>query len=425
MPFTLTMPKLSPTMEEGTIANWHKKEGEAVEAGELLFEVATDKATVEYNALDAGILKKILVQEGGDAKVNQPVAVFTETQDESIEGYEPEGIGAFKKSSPETQPQAKEEAKVENAQEQSVSEKNEASKTSPATSAERFLASPLAKKIAKEKNIDLSQIKGSGPNQRIMSRDLENLHQEVLEKSSEPSRPQKIESREPMGSYTEETLSQMRKVIAKRLQEAKATIPHIYIDVKVNADQLVQFRNQLSELDVKVSVNDCIIKACAIALKKHPVINSGFNAANNTILRFQTIDISVAVSIKEGLITPIIRYADYKSLQEISREIRELASRAKAGKLKLEEFQGGSFSLSNLGMFGVSSFQAIINPPQAALLAISSIQNVPIVKDHQIVPGKQFHMTLSCDHRVIDGVDGAKFLQTLKEILENPVALLL
>jgi len=422
MPFTLTMPKLSPTMEEGTIAKWHKKEGEAVDAGELLFEVSTDKATVEYNALDAGVLKKILVQEGGDAKVNQPVAIFTESQEESIEGYEPEGIGAFKaKQELELSPEKKLDS-----QEKAASPKNEESPL-PLSShtQERLLASPLAKKIAREKNIDLSQIKGSGPNQRIMSRDLESSVKDVIEKAKEADRPQQFGPREPVGSYTEETLSQMRKVIAKRLQEAKATIPHIYIDVKVNADQLVQFRNQLSELDVKVSVNDCIIKACAIALKKHPVVNSGFNAANNTILRFQTIDIAVAVSIKEGLITPIVRYADYKSLQEISREIRDLATRAKAGKLKLEEFQGGSFSVSNLGMFGVSSFQAIINPPQAALLAISSIQNVPIVKDHQIVPGKQFHMTLSCDHRVIDGVDGAKFLQTLKEILENPVALLL
>lgn len=435
MPFTLTMPKLSPTMEEGTIAKWHKKEGDSVEADELIFEVATDKATVEYNVLDGGFLRKILVAEGSEAKVNQPVAIFTETQEESLEGYQAEGLGDFKSTAAAQAPQTakpvqadkkeevpppkKEEVPSQNNDKSDQKKTGELKSSNSADSSARIIASPLAKKLAKERNIDLNQVVGSGPNQRIMSRDLGQPEQELK------TAQQQIQPLEPMGSYTEETLSQVRKVIAKRLQEAKATIPHIYIDVKVNAENLVQFRNQLSQLDVKVSINDCLIKACAIALKKHPEINSGFNSQNSTLIRFQTVDISVAVSIKEGLITPIVRYADHKSLTEISKEIRELAARAKTGKLKLEEFQGGSFSVSNLGMFGVSSFQAIINPPQACLLAISSIQNVPVVKDHQVVPGKVFHMTLSCDHRVVDGAAGAVFLQTLKEILEKPLALLL
>lgn len=397
MPFTLTMPKMSPTMEEGTIAQWHKKEGERVEAGDVLFEVATDKATVEYNALDEGWLRKIIVTQGQSAVVNQPIAVLTEEIEESIEGYKPEGIASSTESAP--QPSA---APVKSVQ----------AVKSPG---ERIMASPLAKKLASERGIDLSVVQGTGPNKRIMSRDLEGVQAPSARRTTAA----------PAGAFTSEALTPMRKVIAQRLQEAKSTIPHFYVQQSVNAAPLVLFREQLKELNVVVSVNDCIVKACALALREHPVVNSGFNGNDNTIIRYQSVDVAVAVSIDGGLITPIVQQADLKPLGELSGEIRALAKRAKEGKLNPAEYQGGSFTVSNLGMFGVTNFQAIINPPQAAILAVSGILDVPVVSEGAIVPGKVMNITLSADHRVIDGVAAAKFLNTLKLLLENPISLIL
>lgn len=394
MPFTLTMPKLSPTMEEGTITQWHKKEGEKVEAGDVLFEVSTDKATVEYNALDEGWLRKILVGGGQSASVNQAVAVLTEEESEEYEGYSPEDVSqASSETKEEIVPASKEKERG----------------LGDTTVTQRIMASPLAKKLAKERNIDLAKISGTGPGKRIMSRD--------LEKSS----PSQV----PAGSFTKETLSPIRKVIAQRLQEAKSTIPHFYVQHTVNAEPLVSLREQLKSLNVLVSINDCIVKACALALKEHPVVNSGFNTQDNSLIRYQTIDISVAVSIAEGLITPIVTNANEKTLPEISSEIRSLAKRAKEGKLAPHEFQGGSFTISNLGMYGISSFQAIINPPQAAILAVGGILDVPVVKGGNIVAGKTVLLTLSVDHRVVDGVAAAEFLNSLKKLIENPVSLIL
>lgn len=399
MPFTVTMPKLSPTMEEGAIAAWHKKIGDRVEPGDLLIEVSTDKATVEYNAIDGGYLRKILVNEGDIIQVNQPIAIFTEAKDESIEGYATAGAAPEK---------AKEEPKKEKevVKEQAPSE---ALQTET-----RVLASPLAKKLAKQQGIELNQVQGSGPRGRIMKRD--------LEKASIPSRKA---PKGPVGAFIEEPLSPMRKVIAQRLQEAKATIPHFYVSQAIDALPLVNFREQMRNLDLKVTFNDCVVKAVALSLVKHPIVNSGFNASAFKTIRFQTVDVSVAVNLPQGLITPIIRYADTKSLSEIGDEIRSLAARAKDGKLQENEYKGGSFTVSNLGMYGVQDFSAIINPPQAGILSVSAILDVPVVKNNAIVPGKVMNVTLSVDHRVIDGVAAAEFLVTLKTYLENPVALLL
>jgi len=391
MPFTFTMPKLSPTMETGSIAKWHKKEGEHVNAGDVILEVSTDKATVEHSALDEGWLRKILVQEGSEAAVNEPIAIFSEEQNENIEGFKPEGVV--------------EKPVVQEA-------KQTVAATTPAPRAEgRVLASPLAKKLAKERGIDLSGLQGTGPGKRIVSRDLEGA--------------KKVAPQVPSGSFEEIPLTPIRKVIAQRLQEAKATIPHFYVQQTIDAEQLVAMREQLSELEVKVSINDCMVRACALALRAHPTVNRGFNAANQTILQFKTIDISVAVNVESGLITPIVPQADYKSLQEISSEIRALVKKAKEGKLQPREFQGGSFTVSNLGMFGVTDFQAIINPPQAAIIAVSGIHNQPVIKGGTVVPGKIMNVTLSVDHRVIDGVQAAEFLKTLQKIVENPVSLLI
>lgn len=435
MPFTVTMPKLSPTMEEGTIAKWHKKVGDRIEAGELLMEVATDKATIEYNALDEGFLRQILIQEGAMASVNQPIAVFTETLQETIEGYQPEQIQI---ESPEPSTQKPKEnlsqpaasspssgPKVLMSQPQFVPEPPLTDYHFPFASkkedSSRTPASPLAKKLAKEKGLDLSSVKGSGPQGRVVSRDLDFAQpQNGLASFSRGKKPEAIP-----GSYEEISLTPMRKVIADRLQQAKSFIPHIYVRQIVDVDPLVVFREQLKNGNVKVTYNDFCIRAAALALREHPEINSGFHSLNQTILRFKTIDISIAVTVDGGLITPIIRHADYKNVGEIGVEVKQLADRAKQGKLHPEEYKGGSFTISNLGMFGITDFCAIINPPQAAILAIGGIEKVPCVKEGKICIGQQMNVTLSADHRVIDGVDAAKFLKTFQKLIENPSLLLL
>jgi len=389
MTFIVTMPKLSPTMETGTIAKWHKKEGDQVAAGDLLLEVSTDKATVEHNALDPGYLRKILVQEGQEAAVNQPIALFTEKVDEPVSVPE-------ETAHPQTgAPKPSQEASAP------------AAATPPPppveVKGERLLISPLARKLAKEQGINTTQIKGTGPGGRIVSRDL----------------AQKGEMK-----TQEIALTPMRKVISQRLQQAKSTIPHFYVEQTIQADALVDFREQLSHLGTKVSYNDCVVKASALALREHPQVNSGFNASNQTLIQFGSIDISVAVSLPEGLITPIVFQADKKELQQISTEVRTLAVKAKENKLEPREFQGGSFTISNLGMFGITRFSAIINAPQACILAVGGIIDTPIIKNGAIVPGKVMTLTLSCDHRVVDGVAGAKFLKTLQNLLENPAHLL-
>lgn len=426
MPFTVTMPKLSPTMEEGTIVKWHKKVGDLIHPGDVLIEVATDKAVVEYSALDEGWLRQILIQEGKEAIVNQPIAVFTAEEKESLNGYQPQGItpGEEKKSAevpiekPTSEREVPKKGGVVFAQPQFVPEPPlETTEFAFPTEkvGKRILASPLAKKIAKEKGLDISSVKGSGPNQRIMSSDLA---------KAQPSGMVQFNMREnpsfPAGSYEEEGLSPIRKVIGQRLQEAKSFIPHFYVTHTINAEPLIAVRDQLISQDIKLTINDFVIRACALALKKHPVINAGFNSVSQSIIHFKTVDIAVAVSLEQGLITPIIRHADYKNIGELSIEMKSLAQRAKEGKLDPTEYKGGSFTISNLGMFGVSEFQAILNPPQAAILAVSGILDVPVVKNQSVVPGKTMNLTLSVDHRVIDGVAAAQFLQTLKKYIENP-----
>jgi pyruvate dehydrogenase E2 component (dihydrolipoamide acetyltransferase) len=431
MPFTLTLPKLSPTMEEGTIARWHKKEGEQVEAGELLLELSTDKATVEYNALDGGWLRKIIVQEGGTARINQPIAIFTESKAESIEGYKPEGEAAPEQAAPEktepsaaaqTQAQPKTSAPAPRALTGFAPEKPLENYQFPyrtESDAQKLKASPLARKLAKEKGVDLSTVKGSGPSGRVTSKDLD---------LAQPAKAVTFGKRDlptiAPGTYSEEPLTQMRKAIGQRLQDSSMYIPHYYVTMEISADELNTVREQLKAGDVKVTFNDFVVRACALALKEHPNVNSGFNQDNNTIVHYQTIDISIAVSMEEGLITPIVRHADYKNLGEISAEVKALSQKAKEGKLQPHEYKGGSFTISNLGMFGVKEFTAIINPPQGAILAVSAILDVPVVKNGHIVAGKTFNVTLSADHRLIDGVASAKFLQTVKKYLENPYLLL-
>lgn len=430
MPFTLTMPKLSPTMEEGTIAKWRKKEGEFVKEGEVIFEVATDKATVEHSVLDSGYLRKILIPEGGEAVVNQPVAIFTEKAEESIEGYQVEGVkpkATEEIPSPEVaavtpaaaQPKAAAGGGMQQPSfipEPPLADYRFPFPSEPAVG--RVRSTPLARKIAQEKGIELTSIKGSGPHGRVVSKDLP-----VGQPKSGVVFGQKPLPTIPPGSFREESLTPMRKVIGQRLQESKTFIPHFYVSQEIIADPLIQARSQLLEVGIKVSFNDFIVRAAALALKEHPEINSGFNSVKNAIIRFQTIDISVAVSVPAGLITPILRYADHKNLGQISVEIRELARRAKEGKLARGEYVGGSFTISNLGMYGVSSFAGIINPPQAAILCVGGIEERPVVQNKSVVVGHTLTLTLAADHRVVDGAEGAKFLKTLQKYLLNPTSL--
>lgn len=427
MPFLLTMPKLSPTMEEGTIVKWHKKEGEFVEAGDLLLEIATDKATVEYNAIDEGWLRTRYVKEGVEARVNQPIALFSVEQNEEIADFvlpeEPKAAVIPQAAAPSEPEKRVPSAAVGISQPAFAPEPPLASYTFrfPTEHREKtILASPLAKKLAKEGNLDLSTVKGSGPRGRIMSRDLPLAQPSAAATFGKREIPQEIP-----GSYDETSLTPMRKVIAQRLQEAKTFIPHFYVSQTIDAENLVSCREQLLNTGIKLTYNDFVIRACALALREHPVVNSAFNSQNQTIVVYKTIDISVAVTVEAGLITPIIRHADFKNVGEISVEMKALAKKAKEGTLAAEEYKGGSFTVSNLGMFGVTEFSAIINPPQSSILAIGGILDVPVVRNGAVVPGKVMHVTLSCDHRVVDGVAGAQFLNTVKRYLENPSILLL
>lgn len=434
MPSTLTMPKLSPTMETGTIAKWHKKEGDVIAAGDVLFEVATDKATVEYNALDDGILRKILVKDGAEAAVNAPVAILTETKEESIEGYAPQGIVEKVQAPREEKKVVKEEvpAEVLVAAAAPATGGLPMPKFVPEPPLEgfefqkggamvqgRLLASPLARRLARERGIDLSTVKGSGPHHRVMSRDLDLGQPAAIAAFGRKERPTF-----PAGYYEEETPNQVKKIVGKRLQESKTFIPHFYVTQEIDAGPLVAAREQLKNQGIKVSVNDFIVRATALALREHMTINSGYHSVNNTLIRFKTIDICVAVSMEGGLITPIVRYADFKNLGEISVEVRDLAKRAREGKLEKHEYSGGSFTISNLGMYGSTEMVAVINPPQAAILGVGGIQDRAVVKEGKVTAGKTLAFTLSSDHRVIDGADAAQFLRSLKGLLENPAILL-
>lgn len=419
MPFTLTMPKLSPTMEMGTIVKWHKKIGEHINSGEVILDIATDKATLEFEMLDSGWLRAILLPEGKEGIVNAPLAIFTEEESESIEGYVPEGTTTSAAAPVQTTPAAPAASPpISHPPEVKVKVK-EVQPTQPAAQTEtkgRLLASPLAKRLAREQGLDLTSVKGSGPNGRIMKRDLANARQTAG--GTARAKPQI-----PAGTFEEMELSPMRKVIAQRLQEAKSTIPHFYIQQTINVESLILAREQLRAFEVNVTFNDLIIKAAALALRDHPEVNSGFNSTKNVLIRYKTVDVSVAVSIEGGLITPIVTHADHKSVLEISTEVKELAKRAKEGKLQPHEYQGGSFTLSNMGMYGVTDFQAIINPPQAAILAVSGITDSPVIKNGAVVPGKLLNLTLSVDHRAIDGAAAAKYIKSLQKYVENPTIL--
>lgn len=423
----IKMPKLSPTMETGVIVKWHKKEGDAIEEGDLLFEVATDKATVEYHAIDKGFLRQIIVKEGKEAALHDPVAIFTITKEEPFNAYSEEKQKSLSLEKESITPTKKIEAtpKKEEKSQQIVGARF--APEPPLTNYQfnwkkdgDVFASPLAKKLAREKNIDLTSIKGSGPGGRVVSKDIESGVSERWSAFTSEQVPSI-----PPGTYEEEEISPMRRAIGERLASSKTFIPHFYVQQMIDMSKIIDTRNTLKELGITVTYNDFILRAVALALRQHSEINSGFNSVNQKIIRFKTIDIAIAVSVTEGLFTPIVRHADYKNLGQLAAEVKTLARLAQSGKLSPEQYRGGSFTISNLGMFSVENFQAVINPPQAAILAVGGITDHIYLQEDRMIPSKVLRVSLSADHRVIDGVDGAKFLKSVKYLLENPAILLL
>jgi len=417
MATNILMPALSPTMTEGTLARWLKKEGDEVKAGDVLAEIETDKATMEVEAVDEGVLGKILVADGTEGvKVNAPIAVLVNAGEAVPSAAEV----------PAPNPETSAPAPV-------VAQAAKPLANGHAPDSERIFASPLARRLAKEASIDLSTLKGSGPSGRIVRSDIE------AAKSVPAPKPSAAPATAPVAKPAAPTTtaphrlvpnSTMRKVIARRLTEAKSTIPHFYVSMDIEIDALLKLRADLNAKSAKdgpgafkLSVNDLVIKAAAITLRRIPTVNASWTEAD--IVLFDDIDISVAVSIPDGLITPIIRRADQKGLAAISAEMKDLAARAKTGKLKPEEFQGGGFSISNMGMYGVNQFNAIINPPQAGILAVAAGMQRPVVKNGALAVATVMTCTLSVDHRVVDGALAAEWIAELKRIVEDPLSLLL
>ena len=425
------MPKLSPTMEEGQLSRWLKKEGDKVSMGEPLAEIDTDKATMEMQALGSGVLRKILIQEGESAPLGQLIAIIGEP-DEDISAIAAQTPAAPKPAeAPATAPAeastapAEPAAKPEAAPAEAVSGNGS---QQPAQSG-RLIVSPLAARMAAESGIDLRSINGSGPGGRIIKRDVEGL---IAGQSAKPGQthlravenlPVQKAATAAASAYRDQPATEMRRTIAKRLVTSLGPVPHFFLTTEIEMDRAAEMRKGINELDpeLKISVNDIIIKVAAAALMQNPQVNASFQ--DKIVRYYEQADIGVAVAIDEGLITPIVRAADQKSLSEIASEVRDLAGRARDRKLKPEEYLGATFSVSNLGMFGVDEFTAIINPPEAAILAVGAMTPKPVVRNNEIVIRQMMRVTMSCDHRVVDGATGAKFLQTFKKILENPLFL--
>jgi pyruvate dehydrogenase E2 component (dihydrolipoamide acetyltransferase) len=403
------MPKMSDTMTEGVLAKWHKKVGDKVKSGDLVAEVETDKATMDFESFQEGTVLYIGVEEGKAVPVDGIIAVF---------GKEGEDYKSLLTDAP-----AAVEAPVSSAKaETPASIAAVTSSTATSSNDARVKASPLAKKLAEEKGIDLSQIKGSAENGRIIKKDVESF-QPGTSSSSIKQNTISIPAFVGQEKYTEVPVSQMRKVIAKRLAESKFSAPHFYLKMTVDMSAAMDARTKMNEVaPIKISFNDIVLKAVAVALKQHPNVNSSW--LGDKIRYNEHVNIGVAVAVEDGLLVPVVRFADGKSLSHISAEVKEFAQKAKDKKLQPSDWEGSTFTISNLGMFGIDEFTAIINPPDACILAVGGIQAVPVVKNGQVVPGNIMKLTLSCDHRVVDGATGAAFLQTLKSLLEEPVRLL-
>ncbi len=425
MPITITMPALSPTMTEGKLANWQVKEGDAVSSGDVLAEIETDKATMEVEAVDEGIIAKILIAGDTDnVAVNTPIAILLEEGEDAsaLEGF---SVGG---AAPAAAPAAGTPAVAP-----APAAATPAPSAAPATG--RVFASPLARRVASNSNIDIANVTGTGPRGRVVKADVEGFIASggaatapvtAAPTATAPAAALPVGTTPPhAGEHIEIPLNGMRKTIAKRLTESKTTIPHFYLTVECELDNLLDMRKKLNSKsdEYKISVNDFIIRASALALKKLPAANAIWGG--DKILQYKDIDISVAVAIDGGLITPVVKAADQKGLASISGEMKELAGKAREGKLMPEEYQGGCFSISNLGMFGIKEFSAVINPPQSAILAVGAGAERPVVRDGALAIATVMSVTLSCDHRVIDGSVGAELLQYFKGYIEEPLTMML
>ena len=447
MATNILMPALSPTMTEGTLARWLKKEGETIKAGDVIAEIETDKATMEVEAVDEGVLGKILIEDGtANVQVNAPIAVLVD-DGEAVPDQAPAAKPA--EAAPPASPKPAEAAPkpaapAARAAPEPPAPKPQAAANGHAADGERIFASPLARRMAAQAGIALSGLKGSGPNGRIVRADIDaarNGGAGALPAASMPAPAVAPPAAAPIGAATQPAVSaphkliphtSMRKVIAKRLSESTATIPHFYVSMDIEIDAMIALLGQLNAKSPAkdspgaylVTINDMVIKAAAATLRKVPAVNASWT--EDGMAFYDDVDISVAVSIPDGLITPIIRHADAKGLATISREMKDLAGRARGGKLKPEEFQGGGFSISNMGMFGVSAFTAIINPPQSAILAVAAGKKRPVVNsDGELAVATVMTCTLSVDHRVADGALGASWMRTFKQLVEDPLSLLL
>jgi pyruvate dehydrogenase E2 component (dihydrolipoamide acetyltransferase) len=430
------MPKLSPTMEEGQISRWLKKEGDKVSMGEPLAEIDTDKATMEMQALGNGVLRKILIGEGQSAPLGQLIAVIGEP-DEDIASLLSEAPAA---QPPRQQQQQQPEPEKKDYVPYQWSLSEEASSPPPAepkaaavdgrqpqeaaSNSGRMIVSPLAARMAAEAKIDLRSLQGSGPGGRIIKRDIEAA---ISQPKAAPSYPRAVESprfeQAVASAYRDEPATQIRQTIAKRLVTSLGPVPHFFLTTDIEMDRAAEMRKGINALDpdLKISINDIIIKVAAAALIQHPEVNASYQ--EKFVRYYEQADVGVAVAIEDGLITPVVRAANQKSLSQIAAEVRELAERARSKRLKPEEYTGATFSISNLGMFGIDEFTAVINPPEGAILAVGAMTAKPVVRENEIVIRQMMRVTMSCDHRVIDGATGAKFLQTFKKILENPLYL--
>ena len=425
------MPKMSDTMEEGVIAAWHKKVGDTVESGELMAEIETDKATMEYESYNDGTVLYLGAEEGESVIVDGVLAIVGEegadwesllkaTKKSSSKKTEKSSGSSKREEDKESKP--KQESSSDN---KDTSEKKEKSSSESSSSDDRVKASPLAKKLASDKGYSLSEIDGTGPNGRVTKKDVESFTPSKAASKGEGKTSGAVNIPTVVGeeSYEDVRVTQMRKTIGKRLGESKFSAPHFYITMEIDMDKAIEARKSINEIaPVKISFNDMVVKAAAAALKQHPQVNA--NWMGDTIRVNHHIHIGIAVAVDEGLLVPTVRFTDGKSLSHISTEVKDFATRAKEGALKPEEYQGSTFTISNLGMFGVEEFTAIINSPNACILAVGGIKQTPVVKNGEVVPGNVMKVTLSCDHRVVDGAVGAAFLKTLKGLLEDPVRIL-
>lgn len=468
----VVMPKLSPTMEEGQIARWLKNEGERVSTGEPIAEIDTDKATMEAQALTTGVLRKILSPAGATVPLGQIIAIIGEPDEDisaliaeagsgtrvaekkaSLEQVEGGQYGSQQELAGVVAGAERTQATIQGAPLEGETGGNGGARESAADgrgAGGRLVVSPIAARMAADANINLRALSGSGPGGRIIKRDIEaaikaGQQPSAQVKAAQPSTPPQTqapqlraaEMRAPQPTppaqqpqlegaspFRDEPVSTMRATIARRLVTSIGPVPHFFLTTEIEMDRAAELRRQLNELDpqTKISLNDIIIKVAAIALTRHPQVNASFQ--EKVVRYYERADIGVAVAIEDGLITPIVRAAESKSIGQISREVRELAERARSRKLKPEEYTGGTFSISNLGMFGIDEFTAVINPPEAAILAVGAATPKPVVRDDQVVVRQLMRVTMSCDHRVIDGATGAQFLQTLKRLLENPLLLM-